>query len=209
MTLLPSLIAFTGAASLLTVTPGPDSALILRTAAIEGPRTALMTGIGILLGCAVWGLAAAVGLGALLAASETAYTVLRWIGAAYLLWLGLKLLIAPRRVFDADAGARAAGTGRAWLARGFLTNILNPKVGLFYVSFLPQFIPAGADVVGVTLAMTAIHAGLTVLWFALLTAATAPLAGFLRRRGVVTWLDRITGGLFVGFAVKLALDSRR
>lgn len=209
MTLLPALLAFTGAAALLTVTPGPDSALILRTAAIEGPRTALMAGVGILLGCGAWGVAAAVGLGALLEASGTAYTALRWIGAAYLLWLGLKLLIAPRRTFDANSGPNSAANGRAWLARGFLTNILNPRVGLFYVSFLPQFIPAGADVVGLTLVMTAIHAGLTVLWFALLTAATAPLAGWLRGRGVVTWLDRVTGGLFVGFAVKLALDSRR
>ena len=209
MELLPSLLAFTAAAALLTITPGMDSALVLRTAASEGPRPAVMAGVGICLGCFVWGLIVALGLGALLAASEFAYTVLRWAGAAYLVWLGLKLIGSPRTAFDAPAAAEPRFRRTAWLWRGFLTNILNPKVGVFYVSFLPQFMPAGADVPVLTVLMTAIHVGLTVLWFAALIAATRPMSGLFRRAGVVTWLDRVTGGLFLAFGVRLALEARR
>src|SRR5450631_2138845 len=92
-----SLVAFTAAATLLTVTPGLDTALVLRTAAAEGARRAALAGVGIALGCFGWATAVALGLGALLAASELAYAVLRWIGAAYLVWIGYKMLRHPRR----------------------------------------------------------------------------------------------------------------
>ena len=208
MELLPSLLAFTVAAALLTVTPGLDSALVLRTAAAEGSRSALRAGIGICLGCFVWGLIVALGLGAVLAASEFAYTVLKWAGAAYLVWLGLQLVRAPR-AFDAPAAGGPAAATTPWLRRGFLTNILNPKVGVFYVSFLPQFIPADVNVPALTVLMTTIHVWLTVLWFGLLIAAARPIAGLFRRPGVVTWLDRVTGGVFMAFGVRLVLEARR
>jgi len=203
-----SLIAFVAAAALLTITPGLDSALILRTAAVEGRREAAAAGAGILLGCLVWASAAAVGLGALLAASEAAYTTLKWAGAAYLCWLGVKLILHPRKAFTPDA-APDSPAASGWFVRGLLTNLLNPKVGVFYVSFLPQFIPDGAPVVFWSLAMGVTHIGLTVLWFALLILATIPIAGALRRAAVVQWLDRLTGGLFIAFGLKLALESRR
>ena len=209
MELLPSLLAFTVAAALLTVTPGLDSALVLRTAAAEGSRPALRAGIGICLGCFVWGLIVALGLGALLAASEFAYTVLKWAGAAYLVYLGVTLIRSPRPRFEFAGGAPPKGGEAVWFRRGLLTNILNPKVGIFYVSFLPQFIPADANVPVLTIAMACIHVGLTVLWFAALIAATQPISRLFRRAGVVTWLDRVTGGLFVAFGLRLALESRR
>ena len=209
MDLLPSLLAFTVAAALLTVTPGLDSALVLRTAAAEGSRPALRAGVGICLGCFVWGVIVALGLGALLAASEFAYTVLKWAGAAYLVWLGLQLIRAPRAAFEALSAGGAAADRTPWLRRGFLTNILNPKVGVFYVSFLPQFIPAEANVAALTVLMTSIHVWLTVLWFAALIAAARPISGLFRRPGVVTWLDRVTGGVFMAFGLRLVLESRR
>lgn len=199
-----SLIAFTLAAALLTVTPGLDTALVLRTAASEGPRPAFLAGLGICLGCLVWGAVVALGLGALLAASELAYTVLRWLGAAYLVYLGVKLILSKREDFGlGDAGP--AGSG-AWLWRGLLTNVLNPKVGVFYVSFLPQFIPAGTNVPAMTFLLAAIHAGLGLIWFAALILATQPLAKALRTPRVVRTLDRLTGGLFLLFGAKLALS---
>ena len=203
-----SLAAFVAAAALLTIAPGPDSALILRTAAVEGRPVAVAAGAGILLGCLVWAIAAALGLGALLAASETAYTVLKWAGAAYLCWLGVRLILSPRRDFPTDT-APATAVGSGWFARGLLTNLLNPKVGVFYASFLPQFIPADAPVVFWSLAMGVTHIGLTVIWFALLILATAPIAGALRKAAVIRWLDRVTGGVFIAFGVRLALESRR
>jgi threonine/homoserine/homoserine lactone efflux protein len=205
VTLLPSLLAFTAAAALLTVTPGLDTALVLRTATVEGPRRALLAGLGICLGCLGWGALVALGLGALLAASQLAYAALRFAGAAYLLWLGLQLLARPRSAIGAAADARAA-SGAGWLTRGFLTNMLNPKVGVFYVSFLPQFIPAGAGVPATIFLLAAVHAGLGLLWFALLIAATRPLARALRRPALVRTLDRLTGGLFLLFAARLAFD---
>jgi threonine/homoserine/homoserine lactone efflux protein len=202
MTLLPSLLAFTAAAALLTVTPGLDTALVLRTAAAEGTRRALLAGLGICLGCLAWGAIVALGLGVLLQASAFAYTLLKWVGAAYLVWLGVRLLRSKRDGFD-DGAPRIAGG--AWLGRGFLTNMLNPKVGIFYVSFLPQFIPAGAGVPATTLLLAAIHASLGLAWFALLIAATRPLARALARPRVIRALDRVTGGVFLLFAARLAL----
>jgi threonine/homoserine/homoserine lactone efflux protein len=201
-----SLIAFSLAAALLTVTPGLDTALVLRTAAAEGPRRAFAASLGICLGCLAWGLLVGVGLGVLLQASELAYQVLKWIGAAYLLYLGLRLIIAPRA---GDEEGEAVAPARAnWFLRGLLTNLLNPKVGAFYVSFLPQFIPAGANVPSMTLLLAAIHAGLGLLWFGLLIGATRPLAAMLRRPGLVRGLDRVTGLVLVFFGLRLAFSRQ-
>ncbi|HEY5722611.1 MAG TPA: LysE family translocator [Allosphingosinicella sp.] len=201
-----SLIAFTVAAALLTVTPGLDTALVLRTAAAEGPRRAFFAGLGICLGCLVWGLVVALGLGLLLETSLLAYTILRWIGAAYLLWLGLQLILSNRADFGGDGEAASSAPSHVWFRRGLLTNMLNPKVGIFYVSFLPQFVPAGANVPITTILLAAIHAGLGLLWFVLLIVATRPIAKALRRPSVIRTLDRATGGIFILFGAKLALS---
>lgn len=206
---LTSIIAFTAAAALLTVTPGLDTALVLRTAAAEGAKRALLAGAGIALGCLVWGLAVAVGLSALFAASELAYTIMRIVGAAYLAWLGVKLLLRPRDGLDlATAGSAKSVSAPRWFARGFLTNLLNPKVGMFYISFLPQFVPAGANVTATIVLLATIHAMLGLIWFAAIVAATRPIALILRRNAVVRWLDRLTGGLFIAFGLRLAFDGR-
>lgn len=199
-----ALIAFVLAAGLLTVTPGIDTALVLRTAGVEGARKAALAGLGIALGCLAWGVFVALGLGLLLQASELAYTILRWAGAAYLVWLGVRLIRSPREGLVQDE-AEATGGGGAWFWRGLLTNLLNPKVGIFYVSFLPQFIPAGADVQSTTILLAAIHAGLGLAWFGALILATRPIAAALRRPGTVRLLDRLTGGLFLLFGARLAL----
>lgn len=203
MSIAESLIAFGVAAFLLTITPGLDTALMLRTAAVEGPRRAALTGAGILTGCLVWGAAVAVGLGALLTASEAAFTILKWAGAAYLVWMGIGMIRKPRKAFDMTATQGSAGFGR-----GLATNLLNPKVGVFYVSFLPQFVPAGVSAAPWMFGLAALHAFISIFWFAALVGATVPLSGLLKRSGVVTWLDRITGGVLIGFGVKLALARR-
>ena len=200
-----ALIAFVVAAALLTITPGLDTTLVLRTAGVEGPRKAALAGFGIALGCLAWGVVVALGLGVLLQASELAYTALRWAGAAYLVWLGISLIGSRRDGIGEVEGAAPGAAGGAWFWRGLLTNLLNPKVGIFYVSFLPQFIPAGADVPGTTILLAAIHAGLGLLWFAALILATRPIAAALRRPGAVRLLDRLTGGLFLLFGARLAL----
>jgi threonine/homoserine/homoserine lactone efflux protein len=199
-----SLIAFTLAAALLTVTPGLDTALVLRTAAAEGPRRAFAASLGVCLGCLAWGVLVAVGLGILLQASELAYLVLKWIGAFYLLYLGVRLILAPRR--KAEAGAADPEPRTSWFLRGLLTNLLNPKVGAFYVSFLPQFIPAGASVAWTTLLLAGVHAALGLLWFALLIVATRPLAKRLQDPALVRGLDRATGAVLICFGLRLAFS---
>lgn len=206
--MLATLLAYTIAAILLTITPGLDTALVLRTAATEGPRRAWLAGAGILCGVAVWGVLVALGLGALLAASQLAFTILKWTGAAYLAWLGVRMILNPRTRYAPEEEAQAAARRGSAFWRGFLCNILNPKVGVFYVSFLPQFIPAGADAPLWTAMLVGIHAVLTVPWFALLIAATAPLGRALRRPQVLKWLDRTIGAVFLAFGAKLALSSR-
>ncbi|WP_269716555.1 LysE family translocator [Caulobacter sp. NIBR2454] len=210
MTVVQSLLAFTAAAALLTVTPGLDTAMVLRTAAAEGPRRAALAGLGINIGCLVWGAAVATGLGALLTASQTAFTALKWAGAAYLLWLGLKLILKPRQSFDLSApGGGASGDDFAWMRRGLLTNLLNPKIGVFYVSLLPQFTPDGVAAGPFMFGLAVIHVLLSLLWFAVLIMATRPLAAALRKPKVVGALDRLTGGVFIAFGLRLALDRAR
>ncbi len=207
MSIYGSLVAYIAAASLLTVAPGLDTALILRSAATSGPRQAALAGLGIALGCFGWATLVALGLGALLAASQIAYTTLRWMGAAYLIWVGYKMLRHPRVSFVPDTG-RGEREGMAF-ATGLLTNLLNPKVGVFYVSFLPQFVPPGVAVGPYILLLGAIHAVLGLIWFGCLILATRPISRFLRRPAVVRACDRLTGGMFVAFGVGLALQSRR
>jgi threonine/homoserine/homoserine lactone efflux protein len=202
-----SLIAFIAAASLLTIVPGLDTALVLRTAATGGPRRAALSGIGIAVGCFCWAALVALGLGALLAASELAYTTLRWVGAAYLVWVGYRMLRHPRRNFVPEMRGDN-GKGIAFTT-GLLTNLLNPKVGVFYVSFLPQFVPHGVSVAPYILLLGAIHALLGLIWFACLIVATRPIARLLEKPPVVQACDRLTGGMFVAFGVGLALQSRR
>jgi threonine/homoserine/homoserine lactone efflux protein len=204
---LTSLVAYVAAASLLTITPGLDTALVLRTAAGGSPRRAALAGFGIVTGCLVWAALVALGLGALLAASKLAYTLLRWIGATYLLWVGYKMLRHPRRVYVAASESKEA-QGAAFVT-GALTNLLNPKVGIFYVSFLPQFVPPNVSVGPYILLLGAIHALLGLIWFACLIAATRPIASWLKRAVVVQTCDRLTGGVFVTFGLGLALESRR
>jgi threonine/homoserine/homoserine lactone efflux protein len=208
MTIVQALAAFSVAALLLTLTPGLDTALVLRTAAAEGPKRAALAAIGICLGTLAWGAAAGFGLGALLAASQLAYAILKWAGAAYLVWLGLGLILKPRDRFEIAAAANGPRSGGAWLWKGLFNNLLNPKAGVFYVSFLPQFIPPGVPVAPFAILLAAIHVCMGLAWFAILIGATRPIAGALQRASVVRWLDRLTGGLFVGFGVRLAMERR-
>jgi len=204
------LILFIAAAGLLTITPGVDTALVLRTSTACGPRNGAAASLGICLGLLLWGTGAAFGLTALLAASATAFTVVKWMGAAYLVYLGVKLLVKPRAALTQGA-SRESGIGQKGtpsFCRGFLSNVLNPKVGVFYVTFLPQFIPRGVNVAGFSLLLAGIHVLITLIWFSVLIALTVPLGRFLTRPPVVRTLDRMTGCVFIGFGLRLAVAKR-
>lgn len=203
------LIPFLFAITLLTLTPGFDTALVLRTAAAQGWQRASATAFGVTLGCLAWGVMVGLGLGALLLASEMAYNLLKWVGAAYLLWLGVKLLLNPRtQGLEGQYSATREQGFFACFARGLLGNMLNPKVGVFYVTFLPQFIPAGASVPLWCTLMALTHMAIGLVWNALLIGGSHYFAAHLRRPAVIKVMDRLTGCVFIGFAAKLALSRR-
>ncbi|WP_337028976.1 LysE family translocator [Pantoea agglomerans] len=203
-----TLFSFLFAITILTLTPGFDTALVLRSAVAQGAKRASVTALGITLGCLVWGGAVGFGLGALLLASEMAYNLLKWLGAAWLLYLGLKLLLKPRQTaVDTQQPALQQGY-LACFSRGLLGNLLNPKVGIFYVSFLPQFIPAGASVALWCSLMALAHMLLGLIWNAVLIGGSHYFAGHLRKPRVLKVMDRLTGCVFIGFAAKLALSRR-
>lgn len=201
---LPLLFAFIAAATLLALTPGVDTAIVLSTAIAKGSRPALTASLGIGLGCLIWGVAVSIGLGATLQASETAYTVIKYLGALYLLWLGIGLLLRPRSASLISADLKFTQANQRAFFKGLTANLLNPKVGIFYLTFLPQFIPQGADVASYGLLLASIHVLLSMIWFGMLIVATLPLGQFLQKPATVKILDRLVGSLFVFFAVKLA-----
>ena len=209
MTLGTAVLTFAVLAGALTVTPGLDTALVLRAALTRPRREAAATAAGIVTGLFVWGAAAAAGVSALLAASDLAYDVLRYAGAAYLIWLGARLLVRALR-----GGAAAEPDGAApvsmWRAArvGLATNLLNPKVGVFYVALLPQFLLSGSDPLVVGLLLAAVHAVLSVAWFAVLIGLAAVLGRWLRRPATVRTIDGVTGTALVGFGVRLAVGGR-
>jgi threonine/homoserine/homoserine lactone efflux protein len=208
---LPILLAaYVAAAGLLTITPGPDTALVLRSATVSGPRSGAAAGFGICLGLIAWSASAALGLTALLAASPLAFGVLKWAGAAYLVYLGIALLRRPQgRPRDPDADAKLAPV-RADLATSFRDGLLSnlPKVGVFYVTFLPQFTPADRAGPAFVFALAAIHVALTLAWFVVLVSMSVPLRRFLSLPRIVSTLDRATGCVFVAFGIRLALTER-
>ncbi len=220
--MLAAALAFTAAALLLTLTPGLDTMFVVRTSLASGPRVGLAGGAGISLGTLTWGAASAAGVTALLVASHLAYTALRVTGAAYLTYVGVRMLWQARSRHHLAADEPAApGTG--WLPgrrvagaeafrTGLLTNLLNPKVGVFYVTLLPQFIPAGTGHVAAfafSMALATIHVVEGMLWFAVLTASLVRVRRLLSRPRLHRLLDRLTGLVFIGFGARLALEGHR
>src|SRR5688572_7083684 len=161
------MLAFALFAGLITITPGLDTMLVLRTTAVGGVRAGAAAAAGIQLGCLIWATASALGVTAVLAASRTAYDVLRVAGALYLLWLGVRLLWNRRRS-TADTPVPPAGGS---FGTGLVTNLLNPKVGVFYLSVLPQFLPADADPLLGSLLLASVHVAEGILWCAGIIAA--------------------------------------
>lgn len=198
-----ALLSFTLVALLTVITPGLETLLVLRTALLVGRRAAMGVVVGSTLGCLVWATAGLVGLTALLQASELAYNIVRWLGAAYLIYLGVKALWTSRRPVALDEPAPVPSV-RAAVRVGLLTNLLNPKPGVFYVSLLPQFLPVGEPSWGALL--VAIHLGIGLLWFPILITAAASARAFLLRQRLL--LDRLSASALIAFGVKTAADAR-
>jgi len=197
--------AFLLTATLLTMVPGLDTAMVLRSATTDGTRAGMATAFGIAVGCLCWGATAAFGLTALLDVWPLAFEGLRWTGAAYLGWLGAQFLLHPRIALATDEDAGRSATISGAIQRGFTTNILNPKVGAFYLTLLPQFVPAGDANQARALALAAMHAVIVMIWFSVLAIVTGGIRPWLRRPGVISALDRVTGGILLLLGIQLVV----
>lgn len=216
---------FAIAAGVLTLIPGPDTLLTIRTAVVAGRGAAVAAAAGIGTALLGWGCAAGLGLTAALAADPDLYLALRWAGAAYLAWLGLRSIVHGGRWPVAEDVANAANAedaanaekagdtpgepppvrrlGPAYL-RGIITNASNPKVGIFYLALIPQFIPPGADVLRWSILLASIHAAEGLAWLTIVAALAGRLGRALRLRRTRRWSDGVSGAAFLAFAARLA-----
>ena len=223
-----ALLGFALASTLVILAPGPDSMLVMRNTMRGGRRAGWVTACGTLSGLTSWALAGALGLSALLRVSHVGYDILRFCGAAYLIWLGLTSLAHFRRKNTAEPVAQAGGSApavpgptvpgrtgpgaarprRAYL-NGMLSNLLNPKISVFFMAFLPAFVPAGASAVGFSLVLGIWFIAETGLWLAVVAWLADRGVRWLRRPAVQRWIERVTGIVLIGFGLRLATESRR
>jgi threonine/homoserine/homoserine lactone efflux protein len=209
---LPTLITYTLAGAALVVAPGPGQALVVARTLQAGTRAGVLTAAGLEIGTMGHVVAAALGLSAILAHSATAFTVVKFIGAAYLLWLGITALRKAGKEAQAEPGqAGAVPSGSRLLMQAALTGVFNPKVALFFLAFLPQFVHPERGhvllqfvVLGSWLALMGLMGDSTVAW--LVGRARRRIAG---SRRFALWRDRVTGSVLIGLGLKLALAERR
>lgn len=205
------MLTFALAAFVLIMIPGPDQALITRNALMGGRGAGLFTMAGGMLGLSVHISAASLGVSALLLASATAFTVLKVVGTVYLVWMGVMTLRSARRAGPREKRPAAASLSaprlpaRRCVRDGFLSNALNPKVALFFVTFLPQFLPTQGATLGRALALSVVFVLLYLLWFSLYVLTVDHFGAFLRRPSVRTRIEQATGGLLIAFGIRLAI----
>jgi threonine/homoserine/homoserine lactone efflux protein len=199
-------LLFVGIVALLTITPGADMAMVARSVFTGGRRAAFATTLGISAGCLAWAFASALGVAAVLAASQTAYDALRLVGAVYLVWLGVQSLLAARR--GEQPAVEAGGRSSSPFRQGLLTNLFNPKIAVFYSTFLPQFIAPGDSALAVSMLLACVHIAFGIVWLSLyawlLARAVEAFKGSRLRRA----LDALTGTVLVALGLRLAVERR-
>lgn len=204
---MPHVLPFLAIAVFVVVTPGVDTALVTKNALLHGRRAALMTAVGVNAGIAVWTTASAFGLGALLHRSETLFTTVRLAGAAYLVVLGAQAVWWSWRRGHAVVPERAPSR-RSPFVQGILSNLLNPKIAVFFTSFLPQFTPAHHASFLALVVLGLLFCLLGLSWLTIYVLAIARIGDFLRRPRPRQVLDGITGAVLLGFGVRLATEHR-
>ena len=202
------LLAFLGAAALITLSPGPDNLLVLSLGISRGRRAGVAFGLGCELGCLSHTLLAALGVSALIAASPAAFTLLKLVGGGYLVYLGVQALRSSGRL-DTPEAASVQESELRLFARGLFANAINPKVVLFFLAFLPQFVDSARGDAAFQIAQLGlVFTAQAALLFALLGWFSGHVGAWLKRHGRAgLWLDRAAGAVFVGLGVKLAAGS--
>jgi threonine/homoserine/homoserine lactone efflux protein len=199
--MLLSLATFSLAATLVVLLPGPDTLVVVRNLVRGGRRVAARTVLGVLSGLTIWVVVAVLGISAVLRASQDAYDGLRIVGAAYLVYLGVRSLRAHAATMAPSRRLLSSGYGA-----GLLTDLLNPKVGVFFVTFLPGFVPHGYSVAWTSLLFGDIFIALTAAYFTVLLVASGPVTRWMASSRARRRIDRCTGLVLIGFGVRLALE---
>ncbi|MFI5042813.1 MAG: LysE family translocator [Acidimicrobiales bacterium] len=198
------MLSFIAAAAVLVVLPGPDSLLMLRSAVLNGRRGAVRTAAGILTGLSLWAIAASLGLSALIHASHAGYLALRLVGAAYLITLGVQALRQRHAEAPVMAGRGVLGTG---YVAGLATDLLNPKVGVFFVTFLPAFVPRGEPVGSTSMLLGTVFVAETAVYFAVLVVLVDRITRWMGNSRIRRRLDACSAVVLIGFGARLALES--
>ena len=207
--MLENLLSFALLAGLLTLLPGLDTAQVLRAVTIGGRSTGYATLFGILGGVWVWGIAAALGISALLIASEIAYTIVKWISAIYLVYLGIKMWLDSRHISEATIQTKVENKTTFWksFTRALFITLSNPKNGVFYVAVLPQFLPKDLPAVVGGFILATIHNALTFTWFSLLILGAGFAQNTLRNPRVQKFVERISGLALIGFGIRVVFEK--
>jgi RhtB (resistance to homoserine/threonine) family protein len=202
------LLPFLALSVLLILIPGPDTAVVTKNAIVGGRRAGVLASLGVSIGLVTWTIAAALGIAALLRASAPAFLALKLAGAVYLVWIGVQMLRARASAGDpAGRGGRPRTAARS-LRQGLLSDLGNPKIAVFFTSFLPQFVHGGGSAFVPLLVLGAIFATLTLLWLACYAVLIGRASALMRRPAVRRALDRVTGVVLIGFGIRLAFEHR-
>ena len=206
------LLVFIGVAAIVILITGPDTAVVTKNVLLHGRRAALGTSFGVSAGLSVWTIAAAVGVASLLRASAVAFTVLKLAGALYLIWLGVQAWRAAARAGSGEqlsaADGRPAMTALGGFRQGLLSDLANPKIGIFFTSLLPQFVDPGHAVLLPFLALGAVFVAMTAIYLSAYSLLAARLAATLQRPRVKAAMDRVTGVILIAIGLRLAAEHR-
>ncbi|WP_327071247.1 LysE family translocator [Kitasatospora sp. NBC_01250] len=206
--MLSTLPAFLGACTLIAASPGPSTMLIIRQS-LHSRRAGFLTVLGNESGVFIWGTVAAFGLTALLAASQLAYDAMRIVGAVTLIAFGVKTLLDARREHEGPAAEEAAAERSGWRSyrSGLLLNLANPKAAVFAMSFLPQFVPAGAPHLPTMIGLAAVWAVFEIGYYGLYVWFVGRLRKVISRVRVRRWLERVSGGVLLLLGIRMAIES--
>jgi RhtB (resistance to homoserine/threonine) family protein len=202
-------IVFAGVAAVVIMLPGPDTAVVTKNILVHGRRAGLGTSLGVCTGLFLWTVAAAFGVASVLRASDVAFTALKLVGAAYLVWLGVQAFRAARvPAAPGDAGAPGGASAGTYLGfrQGLLSNLANPKIAVFFTSLLPQFVDPGRPVLLPFLALGGLFVLMTLVWLCAYSLLAARMAAGLQRGRVKAALDRITGTVLIVIGLRLASE---
>lgn len=205
---MTSITLFIIACVLLIILPGPDTAIMTKNTVIGGRKGGMQTMIGSCVGLSIHTIAAVAGLSAIIVKSAVAFTVIKYVGAAYLCYLGVRTLMNMRaKKNQVEEEVLVEAKGNSYFKQGFITNITNPKVAVFFLTFLPQFLAPGADAFWAFLVMGILYTVLTLAWFFFYVVLLDKIRTFMKRPSTQAMIEMVTGIVLIGFGIKLAFEK--